>query len=525
MFGFSFSSAPAQRHTHRLDAVPFSPRGAHRRQRGIGVHLILSIALCLGSARHVAGQSVDVRPDSGHTTDQHLPTPLVIAQVPPPIRPEDWSQLQLVQDCTATFERVLGPASLALDREARHDTLQQDNPWRPLSPAAIVVGRQCLSRFRLDEIPSFALPSTLQLAIALNTDSLVQAIVARQLAGAHSVAARAAVLDQAIQTLMGNHWPSTGYYGWYWTTAHVQLAHTYLSQLDALGDAALQQRIDLRRNELLEPAVYAGDVDAMLTLDREVLQLVQRLPPDQRKGELLQEKVTLLGVTYAQSLKQSDLQNYFDAVFALHKGFNPAIDSSTFALLLNAQAPSITCDDWVYGPTGGTAPTVPARGKISLLIFAPSSFVAGHSDANDLYATVRKIHTMAPDVDITMVLRAGGVLGQQLLVAHPEQEAKMLEHYYTDSVHLPMNVCVVTVKSRTTPSGHAVPLASPVWEAYRIPAESGPQVFIVDPTGDVLYDSYQMGDKPFGVQLDAFIHRLDMKFRPVRSTVTTRRQS
>lgn len=467
-----------------------------------------------------APQAVATAPVSPLTVTAVVPTGF-----PDPTHPIDWSRYQTPEDCYVVFERILAVTHYAHRQETFRDTLR-DDPWAPLPPAAIQAARQCLTRFQGRTLPPYAWSSTLRLAVAVNADSLARTIVDRQLVAMQDapVRARAAVLDTVIELLMRNSWQAgdndmTNHM----TAKHVQLARVYAAQLDALGPAAILERI-AARDALMRPAEIAHDLDALLGNERDELTLLRQFPlaallPNERvvgtdtngkEMSAVQYRTMglqwdMLRLAYLKTLAPTDLARYVEPRNALYHHFGQRPPD-----LLGERAPPLQCTHFfatpaATAPLAGLSPAMPVPGTLSLIMFVDESEAVNHWRE---YALLRHVHQVLPDVAITLVARTHGRFKWHNLLTRPDQEATLLHQYFADSLNVPGAFCATQSTFLKNTDGHAIPLPTPLWEAYRIPDGGLPQLhlFVVDPSGIVVDVDDQLGNMQS--LLEWFLQRL-----------------
>jgi hypothetical protein len=411
-------------------------------------------------------------PDSAHSHGQvtaGLPSSLVALGFPA-THPIDWQQFRLPEDCGVVFQQS----------------------------GAVQLTRACLERFRVADIPPFALPMARELAIQINADSLMQAIVARQLAPmpATAVAVRAALLDSVVKELMG----ATGrFQSRHWTPAHIQLARTFQAQLDALGPMAIDQQLDTR-GIMMGPAIDAHDLDAQIAIFHDKIRLLQQ-----------PEVATKLGITnYKMDLKVIDEElsrlEYFQTMsfdtLASYAAKLNALYGRDITEMLNVPAPSLNCD--YYFPTQqGNTPQVgpkslfPPQGQLSLIVFG-----------NGKFGQAIHLHQAMPKVPITIVTHTTGFFAGHFLVAQPEQEAMLRHRYVVDSLGIPGAFCVTTTHYHLTAEGHAIPSSDPNLEAYHLPLNE--MVIAISPSGKTL--NAESVDLVNGEEMEWYLKRLEEKF-------------
>lgn len=450
-----------------------------------------------------------------------LPVPVVIAGMATPTRAADWQHYPLVEDCNAFFERSLRAAMAPFMRDTLRDTARASiTPWTPLPPAVATVGRACLNRFPMATLSDTVLPSTLRLVIALDEDTLILPIVARQLAQARArghadARAEQRVLEAAITLLLTNPERNDGSGIPHYSSSHLQLARAYTEQLDALGSVTLAERAG-RRVLLLGPAKAAGDVPTERALRQELQQLLHGVPID--TTDLWYTKwdndLQLAKLEYAQSLTHADLTRLATIVKTRDDLFlrvgQPAYAHA--ARFLGAPLPALSCH-YTFDPAGAPGEGA-ARASLSgrsALFFYAREWTNTETLEQSLKA-LRRLHAAIPSLPITLVAEATEVFADRSFTGHPDQEAQLLHHYITDSLRAPGSVCIMNADTETVANGHVITGATPAAELF----SQGP-LFIADPTGVVVYNGGNIFndasiEKPYGVDLVEFIRRLRATF-------------
>lgn len=518
----------------------------------IGLSLgLASVGASQGSPATPPVSRLAIESPSGPRQAQPLPTPVVMAGVatPPAI---DWSQYNSVEMCNAAFVRALSAALLPQLRDTLRDTTHRRvDPWLPFPPAAVEEGRRCLNRFRVADLPVPALTATLQTAVGTNADTLVQALVARQLTLAPDAGARAAVLDTAIQLLMTNNFPNTQR-DWVLTPAHVRLARAYVSQLDALGAVAFLPRLRVRNDLMIH--LNENDVDAQLALQREILQVYQQVPLDsvpaavktpefffEYKFRWLGVVERIAGLTYVETGSRADLANVVEAskdqegfVEAVNKSLaNHTLMPAVYKMttedynqlhLLGQRAGPLTGDYWFNAPNNTRVP-LPMSGKLNVLYFL------GSDDQSDkatirigVDATLRRVHQALPDVPITVVTQTKGALRHIAFTDHPEQEAALRYSVLHDSLRVPGMVTVYKPRYQTGTTGHMIPLPMPQWEAYHC-NDASFKLVVVDAGGMIVFESAGSADewiRPYGLDLVLFLRHILHRPIPLATDVMSR---
>jgi hypothetical protein len=502
-----------ERHHH---SNPRAPIGGF--PWGVWWGLVLGIMGLMVGGQRAVGQSL--APDNSHSRQQAaagLPPSLVTLGFPG-LKPIDWQQYPLPEDCQTYVRRELGmarnTAMRPLLRRRSDDTIATVDPWTVLSPVVVQSTRTCLERYRVADIPPFAVPVARQLAIDVGDDSLWRAIVARQLASipATAVLGRAALLDSMIGELMSGYDPSSTDLT-HRIPAHVQLARTYVAQLDALGPTAIHEQLNAGK-------VFVRFMDQARDLDGKIAELqaqIHRLQqpgvaalPEFKKGnqQFTLQQWLIQDREVAISKVRLELSFSVDSLASIAAKYRTLYGPRAVDMLY-VPAPPLHCDYYfptpqAKTPMAGPMPTIPAHGQLSVLFF-----YNGNGDAGFGYPA-RQLHVAIPQLAITVVSHTAAGFAGHFLVAQPEQAAVLQHQYLADSLGIPGAFCVVTTHYHMTAEGYAIPSPDPNIEAYHI--HLGTDMFIVSPMGMTLNGGLlQYGDgddlvwqlKRFAKQIEA----------------------
>jgi hypothetical protein len=368
--------------------------------------------------------------------------------------------------------------------------------WRPLPQSAIELGRDCLRRVRIAEVSPAQWPLVLRLAVGVNDDTLVRALVRRQLAWverqgmspANRVLVRAEVVDSAIHRLWHNAWnnDTTSHR----TPAHDSLSREFAAQLDTMqpARALLPMRLELfdlfNEANTFDDADSAGDIAAeRAVFQRRVqLQLSVTVESDSQKeqerrtGLLHGERNMMAWFSYLEQPTHERLMTYLNT--------RGPVGQSQFEGLVGSRAPLLRGDYWFN--TSSPTPSIPQRGVVSLLVFLDTWEGRIPKQQETIWATfekLRSLHARYPELQIVLVTQTQGKFRDQDYRAHPEQEAALLHTYLTDELKVPGVVCIIRTAYHTEAGGTAVPLASSALDAYHLDPRD---VFMADPLGLVV---------------------------------------
>jgi hypothetical protein len=454
---------------------------------------VLSVAASLSMSRQVAGQASV--PDS-LSSSLTSAIPLVVAGFAEPNQSINWTQYRTPEACQSLFEWRLRLANydeaIHYEHTSRARAYSDDN-WVPLAPEAVSIGQACLRQFQVTDVPVFALSSLLRLAIGANADSLIQAIVTRELTQAGTASRdRAEVLWDVIQRLMSNNWDEGNGTIIHLTSAHTQLARRYTAQLDSVGGPEiLLYRV--WAEEFLSRGYRVDDTTGgaqLAELEHRLEQLEHAPISEAPSGDQQKILIVLLGLKinvrwweYLHTLSHADLTRWVatrDSVKHRLVGGLGQPDS-----LAGTPAPQITGDYW-FNSGGVSAPVVPAPGAVSLLVFDnPGLGGTRKLGARQLQA-LRHLHQTFPALHIVVVAATQGTFQGHAFETSPDSEAQVIHQYY-DSLQIPGIISVSKSTYRTVVGGHAIPLPVPVLSRYKLdPRNYSGKLFLVDPSGWVV---------------------------------------
>jgi hypothetical protein len=480
--------------------MPFSPvtpdqpwswreQRAERRVRLVVRLLVYSVSVGAslgggGLPRRLAGQTPAVAPA---TALQGVPTPLVTAGFPAPSHPIDWTRYTHSDECTGIVIRTTATAvydsvdrTSAIDRARMFDTTFE-NPWAPLPRGVAAATQACLARFPLTTIPPYEVIELLRLAITVQAEPLISALVAQWIeTGQATPAVTAARLDTVVDLLMRSPGVPGQPIAAAPSPAHVALARRYAAQLDALGPAALSMRISAER-ALDEPGDYTANPDSVLTHSHTEARLARQLSPAQFKAVEWVARDTMELVWRGVDERIRWLTT--GAPDALARFVQLAKATQHLPLmhleLLGTTAPPIT-GDYCFAtpstrvPTTGLTPALPARGAPTLVVF--------DDDGWPLFAQLRRLHHEFPTLQIVQVLHLQGAYQNRWLAQAPADEARLRRDVLVDSLGVPGSLCFLQQTYQTLPNGELTPLVSPLARAYDLDVEE-PGWFLLDPTG------------------------------------------
>jgi hypothetical protein len=205
-------------------------------------------------------------------------------------------------------------------------------------------------------------------------------------------------------------------------------------------------------------------------------------------------------LTYLTTLSHANLMHWLAVRDSVRHelGVDAAIRPDS---LVGKPAPQITGEYWFNTTT--PAPMVPAPGRVSLIVFDnPDAGVTQKVDSR-VFGELRQLHTMFPDLQIVLVATTQGSFRGKYLMTHPDSEAALIHHYF-DTLQVPGILCVAKSTYRTVVGGQAIPLGTPVLDAYKLdPRGYSNRYFLVDAQGWVVSQ-----DLPSSLDDEEFIRRL-----------------
>lgn len=413
--------------------------------------------------------------------------PLITADFTESKTPLDQQLSRGLRFCQAVFQ----------DTMLNHPDNRPDGMAYQFSLAAITAGRRCLQQIGGgDQVPMSDWAFLLRFAIALNDDSLVHRVVARQLTAAGPQAReRASVVEHVIDLLLHNQWPemqlTEGLPHDHRTDTHTALARQYAAQLDTMHPAGQVIAARLRVMANLNELDTVWNVDTELVRVQHVAQVVAsvprpEIPPEDTAYVHGPSSWTLAWLRYLKTPTHVNLTHWI----AVRDSVLPP-DS-----LLGRPAERLTCDYWFNRPSNTPAPAIPALGAVSLIAFG-SDFSAERA------AQLRQLHTQYPKLKITLVAITNGMFQGQDLHDDPAHEAELIHDHLTNVLSLPGTLCVLQAKYHTERGMTAIPMALPMLDRYHLdPRDYANSAFLVDAEGWLV-------ENRAGVVLDGkLIHQL-----------------
>lgn len=453
--------------------------------------ILLCSAWSAGVVPHVLGQA------PGHGRDVGADTvPVVTTNFTEPTRPENPAFSQTLGGCLSIFDRTLALQSYdhPTDHTPARDTLlAEELRWQPLLPEAIAAARQCYHRtYRSSrDVADADLAALWPLAIAMNEDTVAQAIIARRLAlMGPDLSAQATLLVKVVRGLMGDE-SDRG--EMHLTDAHVAMARQYLAQLEAMGPPHILAWMDAEgvfRAANAQRPYSDASIQQAIDDAQHALAVMQGVPPtalghaDQQKLQERKVAARVYGVarfTYFKTLSHADLTRFIQLVDSNWPG-------GKRSWLVGTPAPPVTADYW-FGTPGNVPPAnLPAPHTVSLIVFMRPAPGRPATRSLETDVLLRRIHTLCPTLPIILMSVTEGSWANTSLLKHPEREAELMYHYVHDSLQVPGIMGVVKGQQHVVTSDGVVMSAQlPLFNRYMLDVGglSG-QMFVVDQEGWVV---------------------------------------
>lgn len=441
------------------------------------------------------------------------PTPLVTTGFAIPAGQLDFASASLFHACESVFLREFGRSGTDTATAAATALYPLDSARLvPLPERAVTAARTCLRRIEqhgdtthvgaaggaqhtpgaistpLNGVPPVEWPFVLRLAVAANDDSLVQAIVTRQLAAAGTPSGmRAQVLEQIVLLLLRNHW-NEGTLD-HRTPSHDALARAYAAQLDTLAPAGPVLATRLRVETELYERAPIWDVDAELAHLRARHHLAQSIPleeiPASDRATIAALRtgpdVDLARALYLKTPTRANFLKFLavrDSSAHLPPGYS--VDSTILG-----QPAGLIDGYWFNTPPGIDHPVVPAPGTVTLLVFV--DLAEGRTLGPDMRAMadqLRRIHARYPALQVVTVSEIRGRFQGKEFQDRPQEEAARMADFVAHELRIPGMFCVLPLQYHSEPGLSAVPLPSPVLDHYRLdPRNINGFFFFVDREG------------------------------------------
>lgn len=408
---------------------------------------------------------------------------------PPPPDHADYARYAIPEACLAAVSRVVD----SVQWRGRPDTVAYDSQ-SPLPAAAIATAKRCIAPFSVARVDSTSLPALRDLALDANDDSTSARAVARQYASARTApdSVRAAILMAAVGSALDAR------------PLRMDAARRYAAQMDGLGP-----RVSLLRYQAHSRIVSAlmndlKDVGKILEEANALNALVQHLPPDIRAQA-------------PDVWQQAELLMRYALVFMTELRDGPAAGLAELkargwdaGTMLGKRAPAIEATQWFN--RADDAPR-PRAGRISIIAFADPFCGAL---CFPYYATLRRVASSNPDVEVTIVAQTRGFFGG-LLPANPAEEAELERKYLLDYHRLPGALAVDSTPhtQMPAPDGRRLNEMARNNVAYGLrqaglqmasiyPGEP-PDLFVVGPDGviDFLGDASPSQERLLDAEIDA----------------------
>ena len=209
---------------------------------------------------------------------------------------------------------------------------------------------------------------------------------------------------------------------------------------------------------------------------------------DQPKVRLvLDQAINTLWLDYFESPTHANLIKWETA---LGSSWPP----ESFQGLTGHPVPPLQGDYWPNTPSG--APVVLSTpGVVSLVVFfdAMEGKLSKDYEVDPNFDCLRRLHAVYPALQIVLVVKASGKFQDEDLRDRPAEEARRLQQYFTEHLHVPGVVCVIRGTFHTEAGATAVPLVPPAFETYHLnPQDYDLHALLVDQDGWVVSTNYNV---------------------------------
>lgn len=402
-----------------------------------------------------------------------------------PARPAALEEYGTPEECLAAVDRLRARANWGV----RDDTLslaERDRGSEP--PSVVAAARRCSRHLTGERLPVVSRALFLKLLLIAGRDSAFEAAVERQLAGAHSVAERSAVLGAAAQQSLSAQ------------PARLALAESLAHRLDSLGPAAARARMEAyfhlsylarrRRDSVLLARTAPRALAAAALFDSASPSLLIKTAMAAGKVELgTPRPLDILRDSGPDAYVRFIRREYAAALVAqgLSRDSAAHIAETDAVRGAGAAARPLVGEYW-YGRGDQTGP-LPAPGRVSLVVFVDHRCGAKCYPG---YAMLERLERrFADSLDIILVAQSFGYFRLRQ-PPPPAEEAEAMRHYFLEELRLPgvLNVSVTPFTQLPEPDGRFIHGATPNDANYGVDprwTEQWNMMFVVGPTGTILY--------------------------------------
>lgn len=351
------------------------------------------------------------------------------------------------EECLAVVARVRD--SVAAAEPVWRDTLPLTpaEATAPLPAPVVEVARQCGARLfaAIDTVPRADFGGLLQLTLLANRDADAQRIATRWLeaVGPKSSSERAAVLDSIAAAYLGA--PYNDLKALQAQPVRFAPSEPLLRELGAMDPAHAPWHMRLGAYaRLVQTARAAGDTVRMLQAAEAVKSVTMSLSAAERRRDNFNQSAhaayQALRILTERALQDSLRQGTAGYVALLKQHWTTASGEAPEALKfpIGQPAPALTGDFW-FG-RGDSSATRPTKGKIAFVVFVDQALCA-QTGCWTLYSALRRLGTRYPELEITLVSRTLGHMGD-LAPPSPSEEADTLRSQWLERQRIPAALAV-----------------------------------------------------------------------------------
>lgn len=402
-----------------------------------------------------------------------------------PARPAALGEYATPEECLAAVDRLRARANWG----ARDDTLslaERDRGSEP--PSVVAAARRCSLHLTGERLPAASRPLFLKLLLIAGRDSAFEAVVERQLAEAHSLAERVAVLGAAAQQSLSAQPPRLAF------------AEALAHRLDSFGPPAARARMEAyfrlsylarrRRDSVLVARTAPRALAAAALFDSASPSLLIKSALAAGKVELgTPRPLDILSDSGPDAYVRFIRREYAAALVAQGVSRDSAARFAETDAVRGAGLAARPLEGEYWYGRGNQAGPLPAPGRVSLIVFVDHRCGAKCYPG---YAMLKRLERrFADSLDIILVAQTFGYFRMRPPPS-PAEEAEAMRHYFLEELRLPgvLSVSVTPFKRLPEPDGRFIHGATPNDVNYGVdPRWTGQwnMMFVVGPTGTILY--------------------------------------
>lgn len=382
----------------------------------------------------------------------------------------DISKYGLIEECIAGFHRVLRAEEIKLPDWRDTIELVGGEEFKPIPGAAQNFSSRCLAKFNPDSVNLDMYLLWIRLYLGAGNDDAAQLTAKRKLASLSWEKQDSSIfLGQAIDSILNEY-----------SRARPYRADLVRSLLDSYlegpsSPSSLEQIVNLYFSKV-RYELFSGDTVAGKLWAHKILSLIDSFPRSEKdsefvtkhapasiasameiiEGDALLDSLRVSGQAYAQ-LRRSFWKDVTtgsaanDYIRMVGEKAMPLVGEFKYAKNGNSSGSAVSTG------VSSSGTSYPTAGKVSLIVFlyggcrVETPIVAGkardqyNSVCFDSYSVLRRLAEEYPDVEMTIVSRTMGYLGQ-LNPLSPENEASMLRWWWLENHKLPASLIITNTE-------------------------------------------------------------------------------